>query len=692
VAKRLCARKTLTISDLQAGQLADWLADEAWALAEDAETPIRCVVYCDRREDAERIKGRLDMLAGTKKGPPKADTELLVGARRVKERKDAQEWLQRYGFLGGAETMRERPVILIATSAGEVGVDLDADHMVCDLVPWERMVQRLGRVNRRGERSNTEVRVVDGTAAEKDLGRVAILRKTRSLLERLPRLDSGRNASPEALLALRESSGSEATKAASTPEPLRPGLTRALVDAWSMTSLEDHTGRPEMDPWLRGWVEDDRPQTTVVWRTFLPLRSGVPGWPRTTAEKKEIEDFFEAAPPHESERLETETYRLASWLQKRAQALLSRKRPAPEKAAEDETSNSDVPEAEDINPEEQAASLAPAKRKALKRSDTVALLLSSGGAFVERYALDELAEERKGDAKKGFEQKLTGKLVILDARIAGLKDGLLNTSADDLPETADTLAEWSEQVGFRVRQRTALSQAEDDWRFEDDFILERDDEGAPVERLVVEHFKQAARREDARSIAKPQELVEHQHWTRLNMLHIAKGIGLSGPIAYALALAASLHDEGKKAVRWQRAFKAPRDARQWNLSGPLAKTRGPIDQGLLDGYRHEFGSLFYVEMNTDFAKLPTDLRDLVLHLVSAHHGFARPVIDARGCEDGPPSALEARAREVALRFARLQKRWGPWGLAWLEALLRASDAQASRDNDEGRIPARVEAD
>jgi len=30
-----------------------------------------------------------------------------------------------------------------ATSAGEVGVDLDADHMVCDLVAWERMVQRL---------------------------------------------------------------------------------------------------------------------------------------------------------------------------------------------------------------------------------------------------------------------------------------------------------------------------------------------------------------------------------------------------------------------------------------------------------------------------------------------------------------------------------------------------------------------
>ena len=31
-----------------------------------------------------------------------------------------------------------------------MGVDLDADHMVMDLVPFERMVQRLGRVNRLG--------------------------------------------------------------------------------------------------------------------------------------------------------------------------------------------------------------------------------------------------------------------------------------------------------------------------------------------------------------------------------------------------------------------------------------------------------------------------------------------------------------------------------------------------------------
>ena len=136
-----------------------------------------------------------------------------------------------------------------------------------------------------------------------------------------------------------------------------------------------------------------------------------------------------------------------------------------------------------------------------------------------------------------------------------------------------------------------------------------------------------------------------------------------------------MHDEGKKATRWQRAFNAP------DVGKVYAKTRGPIRHALLDGYRHEFGSLPRAEEDAGFKTLAPDLRDLVLHMIAAHHGRARPLIETTGCDDAPPSVLEGRARDVALRFARLQKRWGPWGLAWWEALLRAADQQASRDND-----------
>ena len=76
--------------------------------------------------------------------------------------------------------------------------------------------------------------------------------------------------------------------------------------------------------------------------------------------------------------------------------------------------------------------------------------------------------------------------------------------------------------------------------------------------------------------------------------------------------------------------------------------------------------------------LPQETRDLILHLIASHHGHARPIIRSNGCDEGPPSLLEIKAGSVALRFARLQTRYGPWGLAWREAIFRAADQRASR--------------
>jgi CRISPR-associated endonuclease/helicase Cas3 len=42
-------------------------------------------------------------------------------------------------------------VYLVCKSAGEVGVNMSADHLVCDLTPFESMTQRFGRVNRFGK-------------------------------------------------------------------------------------------------------------------------------------------------------------------------------------------------------------------------------------------------------------------------------------------------------------------------------------------------------------------------------------------------------------------------------------------------------------------------------------------------------------------------------------------------------------
>ncbi len=139
---------------------------------------------------------------------------------------------------------------------------------------------------------------------------------------------------------------------------------------------------------------------------------------------------------------------------------------------------------------------------------------------------------------------------------------------------------------------------------------------------------------------------------------------------------AEAHDLGKDRTLWQNAMNARCDGR------PYAKTEGGGDGRALNGYRHEFGSLRDVLASPE-AYLPSgvaddsELRDLALHLVLAHHGWARPTVKAYD-PDQLPSLSEPLARDAALRFARLQARWGPWGLAWWEALLRAADWAASR--------------
>jgi CRISPR-associated endonuclease/helicase Cas3 len=682
--QRLNARKQLRIEPLAEKDHDRQLAEAAISLATQGGSA-RVVVFCDRREkkddgagpSAQGVAEAIAELAegGKKAGRGKIDIdppELLVGARRVYEREQAAHRLRELGFTSRAAAPA-KPAFLVATSAGEVGVDLDADHMVCDLAPWERMVQRLGRVNRRGGADRkAHVAVFDSSWIEKDEARKALLMAARDLLDRIE-TDLGGRLDPATLLELRDRVGRGEIEKASTPEPLRPALTRALVDAWSMTSLDRHTGRPEVAPWLRGWV-DERPQTTVVWRRYLPLRieDGRAGF----SSRQEINAFFEAAPPDESEKLETETFRVANWLQQRADALLQRK---PLKRS----TGSAVSE----EPAADGAAGAGEAATELQRNDVIVLVLSPSAEYERHLTLGDLAQERKGKAKE-LNDVLAEKILVVDARFGGLTDGVLNDKGDDGFPTADACGKWSGKAGFRVWLSNHAQEEKDekegdaqDWHFEDEFIVRRGDDGDPAEWLVVEHLKSAARSEDARSISRPQELAQHQSCAEQKARRIAVQLGLSGHAAEALALAAFLHDEGKKAPRWQRAFRAPREKDASGAYKIFAKTRGPISQAILDGYRHEFGSLPWAEASDRLKTLPEDWRDLVLHLIAAHHGQARPVIEARGCEDAPPTALEERARAVALRFARLQKRWGPWGLAWWEALLRAADQQASRDND-----------
>ena len=173
--QRLNAVKRLTFHEPKKDEsldLAARLAAEAWALSGEGTLPRRIIVFCNSRDGAIKTEAAVTKLAkGDKKQGIESrdiETQLFVGARRVRERQEVADWLKAHGFIAGSEVTTELPSFVFSTSAGEVGVDLDADHMVSDLVPFERMVQRFGRVNRRGE-GDAEVRVAQRPDPAPDL-------------------------------------------------------------------------------------------------------------------------------------------------------------------------------------------------------------------------------------------------------------------------------------------------------------------------------------------------------------------------------------------------------------------------------------------------------------------------------------------------------------------------------------------
>lgn len=715
VKKRLNANKALSIKPLEDKQtIENALAETAWGLVKNGE-PIRCLIYCDKRETAQKVFDDLcKRSAPAKKGTERtASVELFTGARRFFEREETTTRLiEPLGFVAGKTNETGKPAFLVATSAAEVGVDLDADHMVCDLVAWERMVQRLGRVNRRGEGDATVVVIDPGerkpkkpdelTEAEK---RAVLAYKSLAVIKALRRpavANDARDASPASLVDLKQRAASDASlcvaiDAATTLATLRPALTRALIDAWSMTSLEKHTGRPEVAPWLRGWVDEDGPQTAVVWRTHLPVRTE-----GGDAADKEVEAFFEAAPPHVSEKLETESYAVVDWLIKRAAGLLGAKSKASDSsengAGEIAPEAAPLAEAADDSPETQPCALA--------ADDIVAFALTPARELKRVYRLRDFSGEKKD--KEALQRELAFATLVIDARFGGLSGGLLAEIDSGTPRTADDGDEWIDAppakdgtkeplIKFRVRSGkdqepdadVELDQAADsEWRETFRFHAELNEEGKPTRSLIVEKWRGASTNENEKSISKrAQSLSEHKDWTATAARKIAHALRLPDDYESMLVAAARMHDDGKSRELWQRAMGKPKPHKSNpDANWPYAKTEGRgLNLQLLkingETFRHEFASVYDAEKCGILEPLPPHLRDLALHLIAAHHGYARPVI-APIDPDAPPSALQQRACDVALRFARLQKQWGPWGLAWWEALLRAADQQASRENDE----------
>ena len=141
VKQRIHAPKAIVFHavDDEKKQLADKLVELA-LVHKDSKCTV--LVFVRSVEDVGKIVAKL--LA------QKSQVQQLTGTLRGLERDKLVDHPIFQRFLPGAKE-GDSTAYLVCTGAGEVGVNISADHLVCDLSPFESMAQRFGRVNRFGD-------------------------------------------------------------------------------------------------------------------------------------------------------------------------------------------------------------------------------------------------------------------------------------------------------------------------------------------------------------------------------------------------------------------------------------------------------------------------------------------------------------------------------------------------------------
>lgn len=518
----------------------------------------------------------------------------------------------------------EGTVYLLCTSAGEVGVNISADHLVCDLTPFDSMAQRFGRVNRFGDRDDTRVDVAHPTTFDEKRPLDVPRQKTLDLLRRLKG-----SASPAALGAL----DAEARREAFTPDPVFVPTSDILFDAWALTTVrEELPGRPPVADFLHGIAEWEPPQTQVAWRREVELIT-----PDLFADYPPV-DLLDDYPlkPHEllrdqSDRVFKEIERLAS-----------------------------------------------------NRGELPVWLLGNDDV-VEVKSLAELLDRGK--------EIIEHKTILLPPSAGGLDRGMLNGDASyDAPAAEyDVADQWRDAEDNLLRRRVE-SPPEDGalrprgMRLIRQVILNaRDDEAEPNGDESPDHLwswyvrPRDADDDGSKSARCKQGLNEHLGLAEKFADRLTTNLDLLPPESTAVRLAAKWHDLGKHRAPWQNSI----GNRDYPAS-VLAKSGDIMRARELSAYRHEFGSLLDLTRDPIFASQPDDIKELVLHLVAAHHGRARPHFPGQQVHDPnyPQVDADLLARDVPRRFARLQRTYGRWGLAWLESLVRAADVLASQPAEE----------
>ncbi|MDT4896440.1 MAG: CRISPR-associated endonuclease/helicase Cas3 [Acidobacteriota bacterium] len=566
-----------------------------------------------------------------------------------------------------------RAYFLVATSCAEVGVNLDADFAVCDPTSADSFIQRLGRVNRFGNTLSVVTVVHDESLAHES-------EQTKATLETLKQLNNGEgfSASPLALRAI------EFPENCYPPKPVCPPLDSARLDDWSMTSLKQNEfRRPLVSYWLRGVTENRQAETSLCWRADLTLantdrhkiatvktarvKSRECARESTGRAKRTIlaiaQEFPEERAVVISASNEYEVCLLAELreLNERNENELFRKLMFATVVLPCEVGGLDdygitVDNSENVKP---VADVVEKPIKASKRPEWLRVLLieTEAGVIAEKISDESYSFENPYKDFNDAVKNIAGE----DKRC--IKQIKFKPSSETEEEEEEKPKE--RRLAYFIRRKSPEGYLPNE--------AESDDETEGETASVGYEKGKSGKGGEVR-------LEKHNSDVRHFAQILAEKLHLSAEFAEALGIAGAWHDKGKNRQCWQMAV-----GNDLNLNPPIAKSKQTwFNHKLNNYYRHEFGSLVEADADAELKQHPA--RDLILHLIATHHGYARPHFPERAFDKDNPIALNRDIAEAAMkRFAQLQIKFGWWQLAYLEAILKAADALASRAEARGEI-------
>lgn len=713
-----------------AGERDEKLIAEAVKRAEQLAKPDgrhRIAVMVNRVARASQIAAELRELASGEKPKLDVDVVLMTGRMRPIDR-DAlvDKWSPL--LKAGSDEQPERPVILVTTQCLEVGADFSFDALITECASLDTLRQRFGRLNRLGEHNATDAAVLarkaDLTANADDPIYGTALKETWNWLNEQAddekRFDFGIAAVDGALPEDAEQRAA-LLKTLGAPSPDAPVMLPAYLDLLCQTAPQPEPV-PDVGIFLHG-PQRHASEARVVFRADL-LDTNEEGWC----------DAVALLPPLTAEALTLPLWLIQRWLAPQEKPDLGNL-----SDVENQQSNEASPDATEGRPfviwrgnQETVISRNP---QDVRPNETIvvpaleALTDKLGHAFChpDDVPLD-VVEQAYPKGRKRYVLRLLpavfsqpgmpSRLIDfepLKSLIEWAKDD--DRESDELDGLLDDLAKYiiEEESDTRIPPRWLQDAAKALRTKNNRQTIERHPAGGlillgkPDRRYASLDLDFGDMDDELSTIGQSVPLDKHtEHVTTRTDAWARRCLPES--LVDPLITAAEHHDLGKADPRWQQvhmhagqedlaavalAQNPPHIYAKSNelpLRG-IAFRRAREQANLPRGFRHEMLSMQLAEAVSNGMPDDADLRELVLHMIAAHHGHARPFAPVAFDENLPPVetkdfqlAEEQRKQYVsphrldsgvAERFWQLTRRYGWWGLAYLESIIRLADHAAS---------------